>query len=151
MHKSDRDLWLFDSFEGLPEPTKHDVLITGKMSKAGAALGDESLVREVCLSKAKLPPAKVHIVKGWFEDSMPKTLSQIDTIAILHLDCDLYESVTYCLEKLYDKVTEGGIVVVDDYGYFKGCKKAVDEFLQKKNIPTYIVKTKECAVYFRKV
>lgn len=146
-----RDLWLFDSFAGLPEPTEDDVSITGKKGKAGSALGNETLVREVCMDVMKLPPTKVHIVQGWFQDVMPKTLSQMDDIALLHLDCDWYTSVRYCLDTLYDKVARGGVVVVDDYGYFQGCKKAVDEFLQKRHIPASIIKTVESAIYFRKV
>ncbi len=148
---TDRDLWLFDSFAGLPEPTGHDVAITGKKGKAGAARGSESLVKEVCFKVMRLFPSKVHIVKGWFQNTIPNVSPQIGSIAVLHLDCDWYESVTYCLDALYDKVVKGGIVVVDDYGYFQGCKKAVDEFLQKKRIPACVVKTEESAVYFRKV
>lgn len=146
-----RNLWLFDSFAGLPEPTDDDVSITGKKGKAGAALGSEILVREVCLDVMRLPPSRVHVVKGWFQDVMPTTLSQMDDIALLHLDCDWYASVMYCLDTLYDKVARGGVIVVDDYGYFQGCKKAVDEFLQKRHIPANIIKTAESAVYFHKI
>jgi O-methyltransferase len=76
--------------------------------------------------------------KGWFQDTLPIDADKIDKIAILRLDGDWYKSIKICLEYLFDKVQKGGIIVIDDYGYYEGCTKAVDEFLLKRNIKTFL-------------
>lgn len=76
--------------------------------------------------------------KGWFQNTLPEQVEQIDQIAMLRLDADWYESTKVCLEYLYDKVVPGGFVIIDDYGRYDGCKKAVDEFLEKRNIKTFL-------------
>jgi hypothetical protein len=67
------------------------------------------------------------MVVGRYEDTLASVPSF--PIAFLHLDCDWYESVKLCLDKFYDSVVPGGVVVFDDYGFWSGCRKAVDEFL----------------------
>jgi hypothetical protein len=69
-------------------------------------------------------------VKGLFQDTLPS--SNIGPIALLHIDGDWYESVRVCLEELYGQVSPGGIIQFDDYGYWQGARKAVDEFLAKR-------------------
>lgn len=134
----DRQTWLFDSWNGLPEPTKYDVKFPlwnhpeGVKGKKGADKGSEEKVRELLFDKLGLEKYRVHLIKGWFEDTI---LGQdIGKIALLHLDCDWYESVKLCLETLYDQVVENGIIVVDDYTDWRGCKKAVDEFIKGKDV-----------------
>lgn len=72
----------------------------------------------------------VHFYKGWFEDTMSKAVNKIHQIAFLHIDGDWYSSVKTSLDYLYPKVSLGGIVAIDDYGYYEGCTKAVDEFVK---------------------
>jgi len=62
----------------------------------------------------------------------------IDNISILRLDGDWYESTKVCLDNLYDKVVDGGFIIIDDYGCYEGYKKAVDEFLRVRNINVFI-------------
>jgi O-methyltransferase len=88
--------------------------------------------------------------KGWFQDTLPYDANKIDKIAILRLDGDWYESIKVCLEYLFDKVQKGGIIVIDDYGYYDGCTKAVDEFLFKKNIKTFLSYSNVGCRYFVK-
>ena len=76
--------------------------------------------------------------KGWFQDTLPDDVHKIDKIALLRLDGDWYSSTKICLDYLYDKVINGGIVIVDDYGHSEGCKKAVDQFLTENNIQVYL-------------
>ncbi|HXI69239.1 MAG TPA: TylF/MycF/NovP-related O-methyltransferase [Verrucomicrobiae bacterium] len=76
-------------------------------------------------------PGFLHFLKGWFQETMPKDSSQISQIAILRLDGDWYDSTRVCLEFLYDKVVPGGFVIIDNYGAYEGCRKAVAEFRQK--------------------
>jgi hypothetical protein len=125
-----RPLWIFDTFEGLPAPTEDDP----DYEIAGLFTGTcQGTVEEVQNLFNRLEVAEeVHLIKGLFQDTLP--CSEVRQIALLHIDGDWYASVKTCLENLYDKVTPGGIIQFDDYGYWKGARKAVDEFLQKRGI-----------------
>ena len=72
-------------------------------------------------------PAHLIYHQGWFQDTLP--VAEISQIAVLRLDGDWYASTRICLEHLYDQVVPGGFVIIDDYGCYDGCRKAVDEFL----------------------
>ena len=80
-----------------------------------------------------LDPEDVIFLSGWFKDSLPDLNSR--TIALLRLDGDLYESTRDCLVNLYDKVVEGGIVIIDDWGVLPPCQQAVIDFFNERNIP----------------
>ena len=140
-----RNVWLFDSFEGLPKPTDKD----GAEAPAyeGWCHGDLSKVKEV-LRKLRVPESRVHIVKGWFQDTFPKV--EIPKIAILHIDADWYESVKLCLERFYDSVQPGGYIVLDDYGDWEGCRIATDEFLKRRAIDVKLIQVDYTGFYFQK-
>jgi hypothetical protein len=150
--KSDknRHVWLFDSWEGCPTPTPYDVAYTGQQGERGEATGSEEKVKELLFKRLLLSPNNIHLVKGWFEDTIPSVKEDIGKIAFLHLDCDWYKSVKFCLENLYDEVTEGGYVVIDDYGHWKGCRKAVDEFIGKRKLRVRIHQIDYTGAYFQK-
>lgn len=80
----------------------------------------------------------LHYHKGWFQETLVKGSSSIDSIAILRLDGDWYASTKVCLDYLYNKVVSGGFVIVDDYGYYEGCRKAVDEFIEKEKLRIFL-------------
>ena len=133
----DRNIWLFDSFEGLPEqsksdgeqkPIRHDNREANDLAE-GYCLGTFNEVYNMLYHKLKLSVAKVVMVKGWFQDTLPEFKEDIGEIAVLRLDGDWYESTKCCLENLYGKVVKKGWVIIDDY-QLQGCRKAVDEFLQ---------------------
>ncbi|MEW6558372.1 MAG: TylF/MycF/NovP-related O-methyltransferase, partial [Elusimicrobiota bacterium] len=88
--------------------------------------------------------------KGWFQETLPKAKSRIENIAILRVDCDWYESVRCCLDNLYDNLITGGYLIIDDYGHWEGCKKAVDEFLEKRKIKVRLNKIDYTGVWFQK-
>jgi O-methyltransferase len=141
----DRNVWLFDSFEGLPKPTDKD----GDEAPAyeGWCHGDLSKVKKV-LQKLRIPESRVHIIKGWFQDTFPSV--KIRDIAILHIDADWYESVKLCLEKFYDSVQPGGYIVLDDYGDWEGCRIATDEFLKKHSLDVKLIQVDYTGYYFQK-
>ncbi len=131
---SKRDYYLFDSFAGLP-PAKEidgvgaiqwqmDVTSDRYFNNCTAKLSDAQ--RAMSLSCANT----IHIVEGWFEDSLPISLPS-QNIALLRLDCDWYDSTMTCLEYLFPKVIVNGIIVLDDYYTWDGCSKALHDYLSK--------------------
>jgi len=147
-YNKSRHVWLFDSWEGLPESNRYDVRSNGELGKQGMFVGSEENVKELLFKKIKLNSQRFHLVKGWFTDTLFIHKKDIGQIALLHLDCDLYESVKLCLEELYSNVVEDGVVVIDDYGSWKGCKKAVDDFILKRNIKAKLIKIDDEGIYF---
>jgi len=145
-----RHLWLFDSWEGLPKPTEHDISYTAEQGKEGMALGYEERVRELLFHKLKLNCEMIHLVKGWFNDTLSLHKKYIGSIALLHLDCDWYSSVKCCLDELYDSITPGGFTFIDDYGHWRGCKRATDEFMKERGLKVDLAKIDYTAVYFQK-
>jgi O-methyltransferase len=100
------------------------------------------------LRKFGLLDNKVRFLKGWFCDTLPN--APIETIAVLRMDGDLYQSTIDTLNNLYQKVSAGGFIIVDDYYSWKGCKQAVDEFRESHHITDKIIDIDPHAVYWRK-
>lgn len=129
---SQRKLWLFDTFEGLPAPSSQDPDFELADLFTGTCVGSLAQVRGLF---DRLHVADdVTFVKGLFQETLP--LTPVRQIGVLHIDGDWYESVKVCLESLYDKVVPGGVIQLDDYGYWQGARKAVDEFLERRGIRT---------------
>jgi len=156
---SKRNVWLFDSFQGLPVPTMSDGdkacdLVegnaTGALAPIGKCEGTYEDVRRVFFDVLDLPEERVKVVQGWFQDTLPEHKSTIDPIALLRLDGDWYESTKVCLDNLYDKVVSGGYIIIDDYGHWEGCRRAVDEFFEKHGINVDLVTIDETGCYFKK-
>jgi hypothetical protein len=125
-----RDLWLFDTFQGLPRPSHDDPDFEIADLYTGKCLGSVEEVRE---SLARLGVREnLHFVPGLFQETLPSAF--VPTIAVLHVDGDWYESVKVCLESFYDKVSPGGVIQFDDYAHWAGARKAVDEFFAKRGI-----------------
>ena len=137
---SNRSIWLFDSFEGLPEPTEKDPL--KGWNHVGDYAAPQEVAEQLLFSKLKINRDNVHIVKGWFQDTLPACKDEIGPISILRLDGDLYESTKCCLEHLYEQVVPGGYVIIDDYGCWEGCRIATDEFLENIDVELQIIDRK---------
>jgi O-methyltransferase len=127
---ANRLLWLFDTFEGLPAPTVDDPDFEIANLFTGTCLGTLEEVRD--LFEQLQIADQVQFTKGLFQDTLPA--SAVSQIALLHIDGDWYESVKACLDNLYDRVAPGGIIQIDDYGDWKGARKAADEFLGARGI-----------------
>jgi len=149
-HNKNRHIWLFDSWQGLPEPSQDDISYRREKGQKGLCLGYEENVKELLFKKLKLSDNNIHLVKGWFNDTIPPHKKDIGKIALLHLDCDWYESVKFCLEELYDNVVKDGFIFIDDYGHWEGCKRAVDEFIQERNLGIELIKIDYTGVYFQR-
>jgi len=127
-----RRVWVCDSFEGLPKPKDE------YEADSGSRLW-ESEYLAVSMDEVKrnfdfydLLDERVCFIKGFFSDTMPA--APIDQIAILRLDGDMYESTIVVLEHLYPKVSQGGIVIIDDYGMLPECNRAVEDYRLKHGI-----------------
>jgi len=137
--KARRNAWLFDSFEGLPEPTEADGILRKPQGEdksswdlaKGYCLGTQEEVEKLLFNEFGFSRDKVHLVKGWFQDTLPRYREKVGDIAVLRIDGDWYESTKCVLENLYDNVVDGGYVILDDYALV-GCRKAVDEFFAKE-------------------
>ncbi len=129
IRESERRLWLYDSFEGLPEPVEID----GPLARTyvGACRGSEAAVAEA-LTIAGFPASRCVIRKGWFEQTL--LVSPPPRIAFLHLDADWYESVLLALETLYDAVEAGGVIVLDDFAHWEGCRHAFYDFIARRGL-----------------
>ncbi|MEI6609644.1 MAG: TylF/MycF/NovP-related O-methyltransferase [Deltaproteobacteria bacterium] len=88
---------------------------------------------------------------GWFQETLPAVHEAIGPIAILRLDGDWYASTKVCLEYLFDKVVKGGIVIIDDYGTYEGCRRAVDEFMNTECVQAYLGSIDSDCRYFVKL
>jgi O-methyltransferase len=145
--ETDVDLYLFDTFEGMSEPTDKDVMWTGE--RADAVLARESKesnfwarasldeVREVMYALS-YPKSKIHFIKGKVEDTIPEQAP--DEIALLRLDTDWYESTKHELEHLYPRLVPGGVLILDDYGWWRGAGRATDEYFQENGSAPLLVR-----------
>jgi len=123
---------LFDSFEGLPEAQAID---------GEAALRWQRDIREYdnCTAEERWAhdamrragTSDYEVVKGWFDDTVPKWATQERPIAMLRLDGDWYESTRVCLDHLMPLVVSGGLVIIDDYATWDGCARAVHDHLSR--------------------
>lgn len=139
---SDRDIYLYDTFEGMTAPTEHDVSrlqgdALGAWREAersggqlyselfGPEVFSEERVRENVLAVG-YPAERIHFVKGKVEETIPDRSPP--GLALLRLDTDWYESTRHELVHLFPLLAEGGVLIVDDYGDWEGSRRAVDEY-----------------------
>ena len=146
---TDRQVWLADSFEGLPPPSPElypaDANEKFHEYKELSVSMDE--VKEN-FKRYKLLDDQVMFLKGWFKDTLPH--APVGKLALLRLDGDLYESTIIPLQALYDKVALGGYVIVDDYHVVSGCKQAVHDFFLSRGIDPELVEIDGVGVYWQK-
>ncbi|MGI5199564.1 TylF/MycF/NovP-related O-methyltransferase [Streptomyces sp. CA-288835] len=138
LHDTERHLYLFDTFEGMPAPTDKDLRRDGETAADLLARQDRSrpIWAVATLEDVKegfdgipYPGDRVHFVQGLVEDTIPAEAPE--RISILRLDTDWYASTRHELEYLYPRLVSGGVLLIDDYGWWQGSKAAVDEFLEK--------------------
>ena len=137
-----RKIYLYDTFEGMPKPEDEDLdwdgnraldtwrTITLKGEKWGFG-GDINSVNQLMLS-TKYPKEKIIITKGKVENTIPNVIPK--KISLLRLDTDFYKSTLHELNHLFPILVLGGILVIDDYGYYLGSRKATDEYFKKNKI-----------------
>ena len=134
---TDRDLHLFDTFEGMPPPSEKDrrgdttaqelLSVHDKDHRVWAVAGLDDV--EEAMREVGYPRERVHFHQGMVEDTIPG--SAPERIALLRLDTDWYESTRHELEHLYARLVPGGVLIIDDYGDWEGARLATDEYLER--------------------
>ncbi|MDG1368498.1 MAG: TylF/MycF/NovP-related O-methyltransferase [Acidimicrobiales bacterium] len=145
----DRQVWVADSFEGLPAPNVVDYPDDEGHDLSGVTtlMVNAHQVR-ANFDRYGLLDDRVRFLEGWFADTLAP--APIEQLAVLRLDGDLYESTMDALVPLYDKVSSGGFVIVDDYGAWEPCRRAVENFRAERGITDEIHEIDWTGVYWRK-
>ena len=132
-----RDLYLFDTFEGMTPPTPEDGAAASELfevkdgSRSIACRSPLDQVKQT-MSIARYPADKIYYVKGPVEETLP--VQAPDQIAVLRLDTDWYQSTKHELLHLFPKLVSGGVLLIDDYGHWEGVRKACDEYFAEQGI-----------------
>lgn len=129
MRTTNRRIWLFDSFQGMSPTQDKDGMLAAQY--VGALVGEEVRVREA-MRMAKMPEDRYIIRKGWFADTLRLPLPE--KVAQLHIDADWYDNVTLILKTFYDRVPDGGSIILDDFGHWEGCREAFYDFVRERNL-----------------
>ncbi len=139
---TDRKIYLYDTFSGMSEPTAVDVAVEDKEVRASERWSKEerSDRNDWCyanvadvrnnLKQTGYPEDKFVLIEGKVEDTLPS--QSPEAIALLRLDTDWYESTKHELRHLYQRLSEHGVLIIDDYGSWAGAKKAVDEYFSEQ-------------------
>lgn len=140
----DRNLFLFDTFDGMTNPSEFDRNVNGisansllkndENKKEESVIWAYSTIEEVKknMSKINYPSERIHFVKGDVLETLPSNI--YNDISLMRLDTDWYESTKHELIHLYPRLKSNGILIIDDYGCWQGSKRAVDEYFKSSNI-----------------
>ena len=139
-----RQLWVVDSFEGLPVPDTTNVYAWNE--------GDMAVSLEEVkgnFARYNLLDERVTFLKGFFNRSLPS--APISEISILRIDADLYESTLDVLNNLYPRLSPGGYAIFDDFYNLQDCRRAIEEYREEHGIFEEIVKIDNRAIYWKKL
>jgi hypothetical protein len=139
-----RNLYLYDTYEGMSEPSeldetyyneKAESLLSSNTDRSKNLVWAYSALDEVknTMSLSSYSPDLIHYVKVKVEDTIPNIIPK--KIALLRLDTDWYESTKHEMEHLFPLLQNGGVLIIDDYGHWKGARKAIDEYFIKYPSP----------------
>ncbi|NQU08231.1 MAG: class I SAM-dependent methyltransferase [Candidatus Abyssubacteria bacterium] len=146
---TNRVVWCADSFEGLPKPdAERFPQDTGDIHHTYEPLKVSIADVQANFAKYGLLDGQVKFLKGWFKETLPE--APIERLSILRLDGDMYQSTAEGFMYLYDKVTPGGFIIVDDYGALGGCQAATNDFRGERNISEPIQNIDGIGVYWQK-
>ena len=162
----DRNVWVADSFNGFPpaESVSEQSYQSVALRTAVEALDHNPKAfanyREQLMNgtsydevrnnfeKYNLFDEQVRFLPGWFRDTLPA--APIKKLALLRVDCDLYDSTMDVLQSLYPKLSPGGFTIIDDYYAFEECQKAVNDYVCSVNAEVTVQRTEDDLVFWRK-
>ena len=138
-----RQYYLFDSFAGLPpaQPIDGSDALAWQQNVGSPGYHDNCTALPECAQAAMAlaRATQVNLIQGWFQDTLPAFVSS-EPISLLRLDADWYESTSLCLENLFPHLAPDGILILDDYGTWEGCTRAVHDYLSRHSRPEHIRK-----------
>jgi len=150
---STRHLYLYDTFEGMAEPTEQDTDVKGKKAltryreaprtNTGGVDWCYASIEEVTenLKSTGYPMDKVHLIKGLVENTLPAGAPE--SISVLRLDTDWYASSKHEMVHLFPRLQRGGVLILDDYGFWQGCRQATDEYFEANRVQMHLVRVDE--------
>jgi O-methyltransferase len=139
----DRQLYLYDTFQGMPQPGPRDVNWEGEKAEdlyrkrngngkgSDWCIASEAEVMQL-MSACGYDQSKIHLVQGRVEETLPGAAPE--KISLLRLDTDWYESTRHELRHLFPRLVQGGVIIIDDYGHWQGARAAADEYFAQNNI-----------------
>lgn len=164
-----RTLHLFDSFQDICAPDPQRDGQTAMRETEGQAPAAASEIKpmvgfyddvgghgtlhacqELLEQKIGYAPSLIKFHTGWFQDTVPTQAAKIGPIAVLRLDGDWYASTKVCLDHMYDQVSDGGFIIIDDYGTYDGCRLAVDEFFSSRQSHPFLNRVDASCYYLIK-
>lgn len=146
-----RQVWLADSFQGLPAPDPQVDVVDAAVSEYLQAIGGFAVTQKEVkdnFMRYGLLDKRVRFLPGWFEETLPK--APLTKLAVLRLDGDFYASTRTALEHLYPKLSPGGFLIIDDYSPMFGALRAVDEYRNQHGIRARLTKVDDQVHYWRK-
>jgi hypothetical protein len=157
---TNRDVYLFDTFAGMPPPTDHDVSWNGARAmdlhaaRGGHAAGSDWVRSSLDDVKAGVlsvgyPSDRIRFIQGKVEDTIPADVPE--KLALLRLDTDWYESTKHELTHLYPRLSRGGVLIIDDYGAWLGARRATDEYLAGTQARLLLIRSDATVRYAVKV
>ncbi len=146
LKNTERKIYLYDTFEGMSEPTKKDINYRNEDAEIEWKDSIKKDHNEWCYSPLEevknnlystgYPKDKIIFVKGKVEDTIPETIPE--KISILRLDTDWYESTYHELVHLYPLLSKNGFLIIDDYGYWQGAREAVEQYFKENNVKIFM-------------
>jgi O-methyltransferase len=142
---SSRHLYLYDTFDGMPEPTEHDKRFSGEPAQmlldrepVGTGVWCLASIEDVRTNMLSTgyPEEMIHFIKGKVEETLPSVSP--DQLALLRLDTDWYESTKHELIHLFPLLDSRGLLIIDDYGHWQGVRKAIDEYFSEHQLNLYL-------------
>jgi O-methyltransferase len=136
--ETDRNLLLYDTFTGMSAPTSSDKRYDGVTASSMMASGDRNarVFSYASLDDVKAnmtstgyPPERIRYIQGRVEDTLPARAPE--SICMLRLDTDWYESTQHELTELYPRLVRHGVLIIDDYGHWQGSRQATDEYFSR--------------------
>lgn len=139
LHRQDRTLYLFDTFEGMPPAGEQDIDFHGRPAHAifdqvRCYASQEEVASAV--HHIGYDSTKIRFVKGRVEETLPDCAPEV--ISLLRLDTDWYESTRHELICLFPRLATGGVIIIDDYGHWRGAREATDEYMANNGVRMFL-------------
>lgn len=142
---NERTLWLYDTFEGIPPATPEDGEKAQGYTGAFKGSMDDTIA---ALSAVEYSLERAKICKGLFTDTFQENLPA--RTALVHIDADWYDSVLLCLRTFYPRTPDGGVIVLDDFAWWEGARKAFYTFCWEFNVQPLLERTSGTSAYWIK-